>query len=68
MSSERTCPGCDETMDQMKLSGTDAMGDIKIVSEGPKEGFLSSIRADEILTPVPYVCPECRRTVFYAED
>jgi CBS domain-containing protein len=39
-----------------------------IVSDAPEEGFLSSFRADEILTPVPYVCPECRRTLVYAEE
>jgi len=51
----------------MKLKSGNAVGAITIQSEEPSEGFLSSITADEILTPVPYVCPECRRTLFYAE-
>ncbi len=66
MSPDKTCPDCDAAMERMKLQGTD-FGNISIVSEGPKEGFLSSIRADEILTPIPYVCPDCHRTLFYAE-
>ena len=67
MPSERTCPDCDEQLERMTLQGSSAAGSITIVSDEPSEGFLSSIRSDEILTPVPYVCPECRRTLFYAE-
>jgi rubredoxin len=67
MPSERTCPDCDEPLEQMELQGTDVVGDISIVSQEPEEGFLSSLRADEILTPVPYVCPECRRILFYGD-
>jgi hypothetical protein len=52
----------------MKLQGSDVVGGINLVSEEPTEGFLSGIRSNEILTPVPYVCPECRRALFYAED
>ena len=51
----------------MELQGTDVMGTLSIVSEASDDGFLSSLRADEILTPVPYVCPECRRILVYAE-
>jgi len=65
--SERTCPDCGESLERMKLKSGNAVGAITIQSEEPSEGFLSSITADEILTPVPYVCPECRRTLFYAE-
>lgn len=68
MPTERMCPDCDEPLDRMKLQGTDAMGTLTIVAEGSDEGFLGSMRADEILTPVPYVCPECRRTLFYAQE
>ena len=68
MPSERDCPDCGEAMKRMKLQGSDAVGTINVISAEPKEGFLGSFRSDEILTPVPYVCPECRRTVFYAED
>ena len=67
MPSEKSCPDCDEPLEQMELQGTSAMGEMSIVSKSPENSFLSSIRADEILTPVPYVCPECRRTLFYAE-
>jgi len=68
MSQERTCPDCGESLERMALQGSDAVGRITIVSDEPAEGFLGSVRADEILTPVPYVCPECRRTLFYAEE
>jgi len=67
MSSEKVCPDCEEPLEQMELQGTDVMGTLSIVSEASDEEFLSSIRADEILTPVPYVCPNCRRTLLYAE-
>jgi len=67
MSTQKHCPDCEEPLEQMKLQGTDALGELSIVSEGSDEGFLGSFRADEILTPVPYVCPECGRTLLYAE-
>jgi hypothetical protein len=67
MPSEKVCPDCEESLEQMELQGTDVMGTLSIVSEASDDGFLSSIRADEILTPVPYVCPNCRRTLLYAE-
>ena len=68
MPSENLCPDCTEPLERMELQGTDAMGTLSIVSEASDEGFLGSIRADEVLTPVPYVCPECRRTLVYAEE
>ena len=68
MSSEKRCPDCAEPLEQMELQGTNAMGTLSIVSEASDDGFLSSVRADEVLTPVPYVCPECRRTLVYAEE
>ena len=52
----------------MELQGTDVMGSLQIVAPASDDGFLSSFRADEVLTPVPYVCPECRRTLWYAEE
>jgi hypothetical protein len=64
---ERTCPDCDEPLERMNLQGSSAAGSITLASDEPSDGFLSSIRSDEILTPVPYVCPECRRTLWYAE-
>ena len=67
MPSEKVCPDCEESLEQMELQWTDVMGTLSIVSEASDDGFLSSIRADEILTPVPYVCPNCRRTLLYAE-
>jgi len=67
MPSEKVCPDCEESLEQMELQGTDVMGTLSIVSEASDDGFLSSLRADEILTPVRYVCPECRRTLVYAE-
>jgi len=67
MPSEKVCPDCEEQLERMELQGTDAVGEPSIISQSEDEGFLSSMRADEILTPVPYVCPECRRTLIYAE-
>ena len=68
MPSERTCPDCEQPLEQMELDGTDTVGELSIVAPSTDDGFLSSIRADEILTPVPYVCPDCRRTLWYAEE
>lgn len=68
MPAEKTCPDCEEPLEQMELQGTDAVGALSIVSEASDDGFLSSVRADEVLTPVPYVCPNCRRTLLYAEE
>ncbi|WP_225336589.1 hypothetical protein [Halomicrobium urmianum] len=68
MSSERRCPDCDEPLERMALQGSSALGDVTLVSDEPAEGLLGNLRADEILRPVPYVCPECRRTLFYAEE
>ncbi|WP_254766109.1 hypothetical protein [Salinilacihabitans rarus] len=67
MPSETVCPDCEEPLERMELQGTDVMGSLAIVSPASDDGFLSGLRADEILTPVPYVCPECRRTLVYAE-
>ena len=68
MTKSRICPDRGAELDRMEVLGTDAMASLTIVSSEPSEGFLSSMRADEILTPVPYVCPDCRRTLLYAED
>jgi len=67
MSADKLCPDCEVPLERMELQGTDAMGTLSIVSAATDDGFLSSLRADEILTPVPYVCPDCRRTLVYAE-
>ena len=68
MPSEKICPDCEEPLEQMELQGTDVVGELSIVSQSTDDGFFSSMRADEILTPVPYVCPDCRRTLLYAEE
>jgi|GEM_PF-2010450 len=68
MSAARECPDCGELLEAMELQGTDVMGSLQIVAPASDGGFLSSFRADEVLTPVPYVCPECRRTLWYAEE
>ncbi|PHQ44753.1 hypothetical protein [Halorubrum distributum] len=67
MPAEKRCPDCEEPLEEMELQGTDALGSLSIVSQGSNEGFLGGLRADEILAPVPYVCPDCRRTLLYAE-
>jgi len=66
--SEKDCPDCGEPLERMELQGTDALGTLTVVSEASDDGFLSGLRADEVLTPVPYVCPECRRTLVYVEE
>jgi len=68
MPAERECPDCGEPLERMKLKGSSAIGSLHIVSEGPGEGLLGGLRSDEILTPVPHVCPACRRTLLYAEE
>lgn len=68
MPSEKDCPDCGEPLERMELQGTDAAGTLAIVSNAPDDAFLSGLRADEVLTPVPYVCPDCRRTLVYAEE
>lgn len=68
MSSERVCPDCGEPLDRMELQGTDLAGTLAIVSPATDDGLFASVRADEVLTPVPYVCPDCRRTLVYAEE
>jgi hypothetical protein len=68
MSSEQTCPDCTVPLERMTLQGTEALGELSIVSESSDGGFLGSLQADEILSPVPYVCPECGRTLLYAES
>jgi len=65
---KRVCPDCEEPLEQMELQGTDALGELSIVSQSAEDGFLGSVRAEEVLTPVPYVCPDCRRTLIYAEE
>ncbi|MGQ4555282.1 hypothetical protein [Halobellus sp. GM3] len=67
MPSEKVCPDCEEPLERMELQGTSALGSLSIVAPAD-DGFLSGIRADEVLAPVPYVCPECRRTLVYAEE
>lgn len=52
----------------MELQGTDITGTLAIVSPATDDGLFAGGRADEVLTPVPYVCPECRRALVYAEE
>jgi len=68
MASDRECPDCGEPLEAMTLQGSSALGDVMLVSDGDDDGLLSGLRANEILKPVPYVCPACRRTLFYAEE
>jgi hypothetical protein len=63
-----TCPDCGGALERMTLQGTDAMGSLTIVDEGDDDGFLGGFRANEILEPVPYVCAECRRVLWSAEE
>ncbi|MGM0448880.1 MAG: hypothetical protein ACQERM_11635 [Methanobacteriota archaeon] len=67
MPAEKRCPDCEEPLEEMKYREPKPWGPLSIVSQESNEGFLGSLRADEILTPVPYVCPDCRRTLLYAE-
>ncbi|NHX37802.1 MULTISPECIES: hypothetical protein [Halolamina] len=68
MSTDRECPDCGEPLEAMELQGSSALGDVVLVSDESADGLFGGLRADEILEPVPYVCPACRRTLFYAEE
>jgi len=63
MPSEKQCPDCDELLERMKLNASH--GQLSIVS--PDDGFFDQLTSGT-LTPVPYVCPECKRTLLYAEE
>lgn len=67
MSPKDSCPDCGGALERMELQGEDAMGHPVIVSEAGDDGFLSSVRAGEVLTPVPYVCADCQRIFWYAD-
>ncbi|TKX57761.1 hypothetical protein EXE48_17770 [Halorubrum sp. ASP1] len=59
-------PDCGEPLEAVELQGTDALGTLSIVSDGPNDGLLGGLCAGEIITPVPCVRPECRRALVYA--
>lgn len=63
MPSEKQCPDCDEPLERMKLN--ESHGQPSIVSTDG--GFFDQLMSGT-LTPVPYVCPECKRTLLYAEE
>ncbi|WP_435347154.1 hypothetical protein [Haloarchaeobius sp. HRN-SO-5] len=67
MSSERTCPDCDEPLTEMELELGGTFDDVHVVSDKSSDGLLGVPRVDEMLRPIPYVCPECRRILFYGE-
>jgi hypothetical protein len=52
----------------MELRGSEITGTLAIVSPATGDGLFAGVRADEVLTPVPYLCPECWRTLVYAEE
>jgi transcription initiation factor IIE alpha subunit len=63
MPSEKQCPDCDEPLERMKLN--ESHGQPSIVSTDG--GFFDQLMSGT-LTPVPYVCPECKRTLVYTEE
>lgn len=63
----RQCADCEVEMEQMELRDTQSRR-IDLVTDESKNGVLGFLGEKETLTPVPYVCPECRRIQFYAED
>jgi hypothetical protein len=67
MATDRQCPDCGKPLEAMELQGSSALGDVVLVAAGDDDGLLGGLRANEVLEPVPHVCPDCRRTLFYAE-
>jgi hypothetical protein len=52
----------------MTLQGEDAVRTPTIVSELDDDGFLDAVRAETVYRPVPYVCADYRRVLWYAVD
>lgn len=63
-----TCLDCDGTLERMTLQGEDAVRTPTIVSELDDDGFLDAVRAETVYRPVPYVCADYRRVLWYAVD
>ncbi|WP_158055443.1 hypothetical protein [Halorussus halophilus] len=68
MPTQRRCPDCGVEMDATKLQTQAYQDEVKLVTDESKGGLRGTLGAKEKLTPIPYVCPECQRVLFYAED
>ncbi|MFD1514988.1 hypothetical protein [Halomarina rubra] len=62
---DRRCPDCGVTLEPMKLRTDDGF-QVRAVSEENREGLLGSLGVKEKHRIDPFVCPECARTLFYA--
>lgn len=67
MKQKRQCVECEVEMERMELRDGQSRR-TALVTDESKDGILGFLGEKETLTPVPYVCPECRRVQFYAED
>lgn len=67
MTTMRRCPDCGVEMDATKLQTQSYQDPVKLITDESKGGLRGKLGAKEKLTPVPYVCPECDRVLFYAE-
>lgn len=66
MTTERRCPDCGVTMEEMDLRTTDGFG-LRLVTNEPRPGILGGLGAKEKLGTVAVVCPECGLVRQYAE-
>ncbi|RRJ28101.1 hypothetical protein [Halocatena pleomorpha] len=64
---KQECFNCGREMEKMKLQAGGSGHNIDLVTDELKDGILGSLGAKKKLTPVPYVCPKCRRIQFFAE-
>ena len=63
---DRRCPDCGVTLEPMKLRSDDGM-QLRAVSDENREGLLGSLGVKERHRLDAYVCPECARTLLYAD-
>lgn len=64
--SNRRCPDCGVTLESMTLRTDDGF-QIRAVSDENREGLLGSLGVKEKHRVDAYVCPECARTLLYAD-
>lgn len=62
----RRCPDCGVTLEAMKLRTDDGYS-LRAVSDETREGLLGSLGVKEKHRVDAYVCPECNRTLLYAD-
>ncbi|MFC6964063.1 hypothetical protein [Halocatena marina] len=67
MKQKQQCDECEVELEQTYLQDAQNRR-ISLVTDESKGGILGLLGEKEKLTPVSYVCPECRRIEFYVED